>query len=106
MRLLEKTFCSYFETCRYQAPFRSDCIKAGGGRGFCERRAELLELKLRATLAQLVERLIRNQQVAGSTPAGGSSLKSIFPFILSPAFAWTSVFVSRKSRTKPADFTS
>ena len=26
----------------------------------------------RATLAQLVERLIRNQQVAGSTPAGGS----------------------------------
>jgi membrane protein DedA with SNARE-associated domain len=27
-----------------------------------------------ATLAQLVERLIRNQQVAGSIPAGGSSL--------------------------------
>ena len=27
----------------------------------------------RATLAQLVERLIRNQQVAGSTPAGGST---------------------------------
>ena len=27
-----------------------------------------------ATLAQLVERLIRNQQVAGSTPAGGSSI--------------------------------
>jgi hypothetical protein len=26
----------------------------------------------RATLAQLVERLIRNQQVAGSIPAGGS----------------------------------
>ena len=26
----------------------------------------------RATLAQLVERLIRNQQVAGSSPAGGS----------------------------------
>jgi hypothetical protein len=26
-----------------------------------------------ATLAQLVERLIRNQQVAGSIPAGGSS---------------------------------
>jgi hypothetical protein len=28
----------------------------------------------RATLAQLVERLIRNQQVAGSIPAGGSNL--------------------------------
>ncbi len=27
----------------------------------------------RATLAQLVERLIRNQQVAGSIPAGGST---------------------------------
>ena len=27
-----------------------------------------------ATLAQLVERLIRNQQVAGSIPAGGSNL--------------------------------
>jgi hypothetical protein len=27
---------------------------------------------LQATLAQLVERLIRNQQVAGSIPAGGS----------------------------------
>ena len=27
---------------------------------------------IRATLAQLVERLIRNQQVAGSIPAGGS----------------------------------
>ena len=26
-----------------------------------------------ATLAQLVERLIRNQQVAGSIPAGGSN---------------------------------
>jgi hypothetical protein len=28
----------------------------------------------RATLAQLVERLIRNQQVAGSIPAGGSRI--------------------------------
>jgi hypothetical protein len=28
-----------------------------------------------ATLAQLVERLIRNQQVAGSIPAGGSTPK-------------------------------
>ena len=27
----------------------------------------------KATLAQLVERLIRNQQVAGSSPAGGST---------------------------------
>jgi hypothetical protein len=30
-------------------------------------------MDLRATLAQLVERLIRNQQVAGSIPAGGST---------------------------------
>jgi hypothetical protein len=29
--------------------------------------------QMNATLAQLVERLIRNQQVAGSIPAGGSS---------------------------------
>jgi hypothetical protein len=34
----------------------------------------------RATLAQLVERLIRNQQVAGSTPAGGSNISKIFLF--------------------------
>ena len=34
----------------------------------------LLEFEVRATLAQLVERLIRNQQVAGSIPAGGSTL--------------------------------
>jgi hypothetical protein len=27
----------------------------------------------RATLAQLVEQLIRNQQVVGSTPTGGSN---------------------------------
>jgi hypothetical protein len=32
----------------------------------------------RATLAQLVERLIRNQQVAGSSPAGGSIFSSIY----------------------------
>ena len=37
-------------------------------------RAQLLDP--RATLAQLVERLIRNQQVAGSIPAGGSRIKS------------------------------
>ena len=28
--------------------------------------------RVEATLAQLVEHLIRNQRVAGSTPAGGS----------------------------------
>ena len=33
----------------------------------------LLQSIEQATLAQLVERLIRNQQVAGSIPAGGSS---------------------------------
>jgi hypothetical protein len=36
-------------------------------------------LDQRATLAQLVERLIRNQQVAGSIPAGGSSMKPTPP---------------------------
>ena len=34
--------------------------------------ASCYDQSTRATLAQLVERLIRNQQVAGSTPAGGS----------------------------------
>src|SRR5579871_4660802 len=33
---------------------------------------------LRATLAQLVERLIRNQQVAGSIPAGGSIISGTY----------------------------
>jgi hypothetical protein len=33
---------------------------------------QVVTVKARATLAQLVERLIRNQQVAGSIPAGGS----------------------------------
>ena len=32
----------------------------------------------RATLAQLVEQLIRNQQVAGSNPAGGSRKSNTF----------------------------
>ena len=36
-----------------------------------------------ATLAQLVERLIRNQQVAGSIPAGGSILFTHFSSISS-----------------------
>ncbi len=33
----------------------------------------------KATLAQLVERLIRNQQVAGSIPAGGSRSSNLPP---------------------------
>ena len=33
-----------------------------------------LPAEWKATLAQLVERLIRNQQVAGSIPAGGSRI--------------------------------
>jgi hypothetical protein len=37
-----------------------------------------------ATLAQLVERLIRNQQVAGSIPAGGSNILKNF-FFSSPS---------------------
>jgi hypothetical protein len=36
------------------------------------RRVSRFKPPRNATLAQLVERLIRNQQVAGSTPAGGS----------------------------------
>ena len=40
--------------------------------GFASVACKLLSSEIRATLAQLVERLIRNQQVAGSTPAGGS----------------------------------
>jgi hypothetical protein len=35
-------------------------------------RGASCRIEKRATLAQLVERLIRNQQVAGSIPAGGS----------------------------------
>ena len=47
-------------------------ISEGGGAGLRERlRLDIIEEQ--ATLAQLVERLIRNQQVAGSTPAGGST---------------------------------
>jgi hypothetical protein len=45
-----------------------------------------------ATLAQLVERLIRNQQVAGSIPAGGSSFKSI---TYGPGEAGFRVFISQ-----------
>ena len=35
-------------------------------------RSQIVIMERHATLAQLVERLIRNQQVAGSIPAGGS----------------------------------
>ena len=40
--------------------------------GFRESKMAWYKCFERATLAQLVERLIRNQQVAGSIPAGGS----------------------------------
>ena len=46
-------------------------------------------IRSQATLAQLVERLIRNQQVAGSIPAGGSNLKSM---IYGPALCGLSSF--------------
>jgi hypothetical protein len=56
-------------------------------------------MHLRATLAQLVEHLIRNERVASSILAGGStSLKSSLLFV---AFAWpieygvSSLFISR-----------
>ena len=39
----------------------------------------LILRKIGATLAQLVEQLIRNQQVVGSNPTGGSSkIKDFF----------------------------
>ena len=38
----------------------------------CSTSTRVVRIERRATLAQLVERLIRNQQVAGSIPAGGS----------------------------------
>ena len=53
-----------------------------------------------ATLAQLVERLIRNQQVAGSIPAGGSSnsflsmpLRRFQKFSKSPTLPTVPIFV-------------
>ena len=45
---------------------------SAGTRGQATAAAVRYNSKRQATLAQLVERLIRNQQVAGSTPAGGS----------------------------------
>ena len=44
---------------------------------------------LRAGVAQLVEQLIRNQQVAGSSPATSSMLKATFKLILNVAFIFT-----------------
>lgn len=44
----------------------------------CDIRCKFLSLKSQATLAQLVERLIRNQQVAGSIPAGGSRFQKYY----------------------------
>lgn len=45
-------------------------------------------MKERATLAQMVERLIRNQQVSGSIPEGGSSasITSDLLILLQPLF--------------------
>ena len=59
------------------------------------RRARMLESKCRATLAQLVERLIRNEQVAGSIPAGGSSVS--FPRFSSPFLRSCHFFGWRRS---------
>ena len=47
----------------------------------CENGCKSLKSKARATLAQLVERLIRNQQVAGSIPAGGSIQTPCFQLV-------------------------
>ena len=48
-----------------------------GERWICQGSPAVVMIKARATLAQLVERLIRNQQVAGSIPAGGSMFSII-----------------------------
>ena len=45
-----------------------------------------MHICLNATVAQLVEQLIRNQQVAGSSPASSSMLKATFNFTLNVAF--------------------
>jgi hypothetical protein len=50
--------------CENDPAFGRSCLS--GARVGCYKE------EVRATLAQLVERLIRNQQVAGSIPAGGS----------------------------------
>ena len=47
------------------------------GRGAQRIRGSARPCPPRATLAQLVERLIRNQQVAGSIPAGGSTKNTV-----------------------------
>jgi hypothetical protein len=44
------------------------------GDAYCGSLRQVVIITGRATLAQLVERLIRNQQVAGSIPAGGSTI--------------------------------
>lgn len=38
----------------------------------CQNSSQVVKIEQQATLAQLVERLIRNQQVSGSSPEGGS----------------------------------
>jgi hypothetical protein len=49
-------------------------------------RAQVLE-SFHATLAQLVEQLIRNQQVVGSTPMGGFDLSLRYDCIRSRVFS-------------------
>jgi hypothetical protein len=54
----------------------------------------------RATLAQLVEQLIRNQQVAGSNPAGGSKKSNRF----NRFFNLDTLFVRATAKSLPIRF--
>jgi hypothetical protein len=49
-----------------------------------------------ATLAQLVERLIRNQQAAGSIPAGGSMFSITYSWAFSHSSYLSRTFVSKQ----------
>ena len=51
-----------------------------------------LSIRTSATVAQSVEQLIRNQQVAGSSPASSSKIKGYKLFAYSPLFLFQKVF--------------
>ena len=51
-------------------------VEKGGRKGFCEARLSAYSTRVNAGIAQLVEQLICNQQVVGSSPTAGSLFKS------------------------------